>query len=152
MENKCFFDNSECRNEKNISLYVIVDGITKLQNCCNKCLSKIQKLSNNSQNLDELDLNQSNADKKCLSCNSTFNDLLKNAKIGCALCYSYFEKELTFLIAHYQKSLYHKGKIPKQYKPVLIHNILKDLNEKLKNSKCEEKDSVIKLIENISSI
>jgi len=152
MKNKCFFDDSECNDEKNISLYVIVDGVTQLQNCCNKCLSKIQKLSTCSNNLDELDLKQSCPDKKCFSCNSTFNDLLKSAKIGCPLCYSYFEKELTFLISHYQKSLYHKGKIPKQYKPILIHNILKDLNEKLNNPKCNNKDSIVKLIEDISNV
>ena len=32
--------------------------------------------------------------KKCPSCNSSFNDFLKNGKLGCEKCYDVFEEEI----------------------------------------------------------
>ena len=159
MKNKCFFDSSECLEEKNLSLYVITNNKMQLQNCCSKCIAKLENSMNQSTSEENfIDLTQNSlpvdnlSEKMCSSCKSTFNDLLKTAKIGCPLCYTYFEKELKILIQHYQNCLKHKGKKPSNCKSVLIHNVFQDLKYIYKNSKTKDKKNILKLLEKIYKI
>ena len=113
--NKCFFDKTECLEIKDISLHVIVEGEGKLQNCCSKCLFKMQDSFNTENEIPSaLDEIENNPEKKCSSCNSTLNEMFKSARVGCPLCYSFFQKELSTLIYYYQKSILHEGKKPKE--------------------------------------
>jgi len=150
--NKCFFDKTECLEIKDISLHVIVEGEGKLQNCCSKCLFKMQDSFNTENEIPSaLDEIENNPEKKCSSCNSTLNEMFKSARVGCPLCYSFFQKELSTLIYYYQKSILHEGKKPKEkYKSVLLHCVLKDLEEKLKTSSEEEKEKILSLIKKLN--
>lgn len=149
---KCFFDKKECLEEKNLSLYVMTEGEMKVQKCCMNCLSKLQNSISSTENNDKVSLEEAKNEKYCLSCKITLNDILKGARIGCPLCYYYFEEEIYFLINFYHKASFHKGKIPENNnKSVLLHNILKDLNEKLNDSDECEKKKILSLIEKLNS-
>ena len=53
--------------------------------------------------------------KKCPKCSSTLEDIAKSSRIGCAECYTHFEKELERVIQVNQGSLKHIGKRPKAF-------------------------------------
>lgn len=151
---KCFYDQTECLENKNLSLYVMTNGEMKLQKCCMNCLSKLQNsidTKDNHENFKE-DAEKNKKQKTCLSCNLTLDDILKGARLGCPMCYYYFDKEIYFLINFYHKSSMHEGKFPeKNFKPILVHNILKDLSEKLKNANEYEKENILSLMQRLNS-
>ncbi len=49
---------------------------------------------------------------KCPVCNSTFNDIAKTGRVGCAECYKTFNNELLPYLKRVHGSTKHAGKIP----------------------------------------
>lgn len=54
--------------------------------------------------------------KKCSLCGSTFDDLVKNGKVGCAKCYEIFADELRRTIESIHGKEQHTGRAPKRIK------------------------------------
>jgi protein-arginine kinase activator protein McsA len=54
---------------------------------------------------------------KCPQCGSTFQDIAKTMRAGCAKCYEVFELPMTQVIDTLQKSVTHTGKVPKTHPP-----------------------------------
>lgn len=51
-------------------------------------------------------------DKKCPVCNSSFSNIAKSGKVGCAECYKTFKSELLPYLKRVHGSTVHTGKIP----------------------------------------
>lgn len=54
--------------------------------------------------------------KKCTLCASTFDDLVRNGKVGCAKCYEVFSDELRGSVESIHGKAKYMGKIPKRFK------------------------------------
>ena len=54
--------------------------------------------------------------KKCTLCSSTFDDLVKNGKVGCAECYKVFADELQRSVESIHGKAKYIGKKPKKFK------------------------------------
>lgn len=150
----CFFDKKECLKEKNLSVYIASESGMKLQDCCIDCLDKIQKASETSAKEDDSDIVVEKENNitlpKCSLCKSTFNDICKNSKVGCPMCYLYFKNQLSFLLSNFQDSLKHNGKKPKNNSSsVLVSNIIIDLKNQLHAAKGKTKTQIKKLIKNL---
>jgi len=50
--------------------------------------------------------------KKCTLCASTFDELVKSGKVGCAKCYEVFEEELKKMIYGIHGNAVHTGAVP----------------------------------------
>ena len=140
MNNKCFYDNSECLEEKNFLIEMFTSEGEKTKNwCCKNCLKK--KIPNNlilQSNEEEL------KKRKCPNCSSNILDIITSSKIGCPLCYSYFYKEIKLLIKNCQGfNCENLGKTPDgmHHKSALVACILKDLED------IKEDETVLKLKE-----
>lgn len=49
-------------------------------------------------------------EKKCTLCSSTFDEIRKSGKVGCAECYSVFEKELRPMLESIHRGAVHVGR------------------------------------------
>ena len=140
MNNKCFYDNSECSDEKNI-LVEMISSENKTTNywCCKNCLNlKLPNYTMVQTNEQEL------KKRKCPCCLSNILDIIASSRIGCALCYSYFYNEIKILIENCQGfNCDNSGKTPNgmHHKSPLVACILKDLES------IEENETVLKLKE-----
>ena len=145
IEEKCFFDKEKCINIKNIVIYLTLEnGSTKIQNCCGDCLYKIKQ-----SNIVEDNLISSKINKKCPTCQSNIIDICKK-RVGCPLCYVYFNKELEEILESYHGSKKHIGKIALSKKEsILASHVINDLEELFKNK--EESFHIKEIIENIKN-
>ncbi len=55
------------------------------------------------------------ARKRCTLCSSTFDEIKKRGKVGCAECYSVFADELRPMIDSIHRGAVHNGRAPKGY-------------------------------------
>lgn len=62
-----------------------------------------------------------NYEVHCIKCNSTFNEILADGKLGCSDCYYVFETELLPTIESIHVKAFHVGKRPQKY--MQIENI-----------------------------
>ena len=53
--------------------------------------------------------------KRCTLCSSTFDEIKKRGKVGCAECYSVFAEELGPMIDSIHRGAVHNGRAPKGY-------------------------------------
>lgn len=53
--------------------------------------------------------------KKCSLCSSTFDDLVKRGKVGCAKCYETFSEELKNSVERIHGKTKYAGRIPKKH-------------------------------------
>lgn len=74
--------------------------------------------------------------KKCTLCSSTFDELVKSGKIGCAECYKVFADELKLSIEKIHGKEKYMGKRPKRFKEK------ESKQEKIKALKAEMKAAV----------
>ncbi len=126
MSDKCFYDNSDCYEEKNILIEMFSETDKKTKHlCCKKCLkTKMPTSSILKTNEEEL------KKRKCPNCLSNILDIISSSKIGCPLCYSYFYKEIKILVQNCQGFNFENlGKTPNgmHHKSALVACILKDL-------------------------
>ncbi len=81
--------------------------------------------------------------KVCPSCGSSFSDLRKTGKAGCAQCYKTFEAELTGSVKSIHGSVSHKGKAPGNFKDKaerskLIDRLKSELDAAIANEEYEK--------------
>ena len=74
--------------------------------------------------------------KKCTLCSSTFDDLVKMGKVGCAECYKVFADELKQSVESIHGKAKYVGKRPKKYKAK------ETKQDKIKNLKNELKAAI----------
>ena len=73
--------------------------------------------------------------KKCTLCASTFDDLVKNGKVGCAKCYEIFADELNTSVERIHGKAKYMGKKPKKYKAKETkEDKIKDLKAQMKTA------------------
>ncbi|MFA5168385.1 MAG: excinuclease ABC subunit B [Candidatus Omnitrophota bacterium] len=75
----------------------------------------------------------------CKDCGMNYEDFAKNGRLGCAGCYTSFQKPLASVIKQVQRSSCHVGKKPSRI-PSETHSVhdLRQLQEKLRKSIQEE--------------
>lgn len=71
-----------------------------------------------------------NEKKKCTLCASTFDDIVKSGKVGCAKCYEVFSDELKKSVESIHGKAEYMGKRPKRFK---VKETKEDKIKKLKN-------------------
>ncbi|MBR5322645.1 MAG: UvrB/UvrC motif-containing protein [Clostridia bacterium] len=134
--NKCGKNNAE------IYYKHTVNGQTKEYALCSKCAEQLQKEGKLNVKIPSLfddfdfgfgsskffglndlfgltyDNNKSKIaeKKKCTLCASTFDDLVKRGKVGCAKCYEIFADELNTSVESIHGKAKYMGKKPKKYK------------------------------------
>lgn len=126
---------------------------------CEDCLDQIKE--NPSQEQQETPKIAKEKNIFCFNCGLTFEKLIQKSRLGCAECYSYFEKPLIIAFEKLQKirnhpknknnELKHVGKIPylfrkKQAQQKDPNVFLEELKEKQKNIIKEENYEMAKEI------
>ncbi len=94
--------------------------------------------------------------KKCTLCSSTFDDLVKNGRVGCAECYKVFSEELKRTVEGIHGKAKYVGKRPKKFEKLQtkedkIKALKKELDfaiEKQEFEKAAELRDEIRSIEN----
>lgn len=74
--------------------------------------------------------------KKCPLCGATFNELVKEGKVGCAKCYDTFQAELERTISGIHAKETHTGKSPAKLRDKL------DVKQKIRALERELKDAI----------
>lgn len=74
--------------------------------------------------------------KRCTLCSSTFDELVKSGKVGCAKCYEVFAEELGRTVESIHGRVKYSGKIPKK------HRAKETKEDKIKALKNEMKAAV----------
>lgn len=59
-------------------------------------------------------IGSSGADEQCSFCGLTYTSFAKTGKLGCAHCYTHFEKRLSPMLKRLQGSSEHVGKLPRR--------------------------------------
>ncbi|MHA2043384.1 MAG: UvrB/UvrC motif-containing protein [Candidatus Thorarchaeota archaeon] len=70
----------------------------------------------------------------CPQCKCTLEEIGKSGRIGCAMCYTFFDKEINNVIKHSQKAIKHTGKRPKIYDPAEIKKLTQKAIEQAKKN------------------
>ena len=73
--------------------------------------------------------------KRCTLCSSTFEEIKRKGKVGCAECYSVFADELGPMIESIHRGAKHNGRAPEGYSEKRkAENELEKLKNELKNA------------------
>jgi protein arginine kinase activator len=80
--------------------------------------------------------------KRCPLCSSSFNELVKDGRVGCALCYDTFSAELERTISNIHSNAVHCGKSPSKFRGKLdvkrkIRALESELKEAIKDERFE---------------
>jgi protein-arginine kinase activator protein McsA len=65
----------------------------------------------------------------CPQCKCTLDDIGRNGRIGCAMCYTFFEKQIMRVIKYTQDAEKHTGKKPKIFDPKYLKKLEKECLE-----------------------
>ena len=81
--------------------------------------------------------------KKCPLCGSTFEDIVRNGKLGCPKCYEVFGEELPLTVQRIHGRTKHTGSVPKRFRAAIeqkekIHTMEIELQEAVKNEEFEK--------------
>lgn len=81
--------------------------------------------------------------KVCTLCGSTFQDFIKNGKVGCSKCYEIFKDELAPTITSIHGKARHIGRAPKEHRAKFekankIEDLKKQLKEAIRNEDFEK--------------
>lgn len=92
--------------------------------------------------------------KRCNLCGSTYADIMKNGKLGCARCYTNFEQELGETLRTIHGNVKHIGRSPKQFRTKNEkHNKLEKLKDQLARAiEAEEFENAAKLRDQIKEL
>lgn len=76
------------------------------------------------------------AEKKCPTCGCSYSDIAREGRVGCADCYTAFEKELERTIRSVHGTTSHTGAVPSR------HRAKKERAEELKRMKMAMQDAI----------
>lgn len=142
----CPFSGNECQNPPTCFITEIVNNEPQSFSICKECIAKNSKknlLSFVKEIMNKFYPATNSKTKVCPKCNSTFQDFLKNQRIGCANCYDVFQNELLLVVYRAQGGYRkHVGKYPKS-QPNFIN---KALEEAIANEDYEQANELKKLL------
>lgn len=131
----------------------IVNGVSREINLCPVCAAKegYGDISNigfagmlASMFGENMQISSTKAQIKCPVCNSTFSNIAKTGKVGCAECYKTFKNELLPYLKRVHGSTVHTGKVPnsaplivKPEKPT-VEDLRLELNRLVSEEKYEQ--------------
>jgi len=114
-----------CKNqEAQYHSIKIINGVKSERHLCGKCQTEASYRASSVKGLSELfsGFTAIGADsivpkikkevKVCASCGTTSKQIISNAVLGCAACYSTFSQILLPMIAKVQNGTHHTGKVP----------------------------------------
>ncbi len=128
----------------------IVNGVLKEMHLCHVCAAKqgYGDISNvgfagmlASMFGEHLQIADNESETKCPVCNSTFRNIAKQGKVGCAECYKTFKSELLPYLKRVHGSTVHTGKVPNSA-PLIVKpetKTVEDLRLELNRLVSEEK-------------
>lgn len=106
---------------------ILTDLIGSILNTKMEQSKDLVQQGKNNENLD-------NSDKKCSNCGTSLSEIITSGKFGCSQCYEDFKEEVGDILIKNQGAKEHKGKVPEEYKAVvLIKEEIEEKEEKLKN-------------------
>ena len=160
------------KNEANVHIIKIVNGIKQDINICDKCVVESGELNFSGAMVipgDVLFQNvfsgimdyingpiQSSLKEKyvCSVCGTTYEDFKNTGLLGCSECYKYFNLAITPVIKRVQGNLENIGKIPKRSGKGLIEKKeLQHLKEELQRAiEVEEYERAAEIRDNIREI
>jgi protein arginine kinase activator len=116
------------KNEANFYYKKTVNGNVKEIALCNECVTEMG-ITNNMFDIPMFNMmNEFNpfksfnnegslsTPKVCTLCGSSFNDIIKSGKAGCAKCYDVFRGEFDRIITNIHGKVTHNGRAPKEFK------------------------------------
>ena len=122
------------KNEANVHITKIVNGVKQELNLCDKCAKEIEEINMigdvefdtpfSLQNIingimDYVNYNKSSKDVNnyelvCKNCNTSYREFKKDGLLGCSECYKNLNEALIPIIKRVQGSIEHTGKVPKK--------------------------------------
>lgn len=101
-------------------IHTVINGATADKHLCSYCAAKHGNGSVNHNSLANMVASMFNdfaptkiSEKRCECCNTSFSDIAKTGKVGCAECYKTFYDELLPYIKRLHSATTHIGKKPK---------------------------------------
>jgi protein arginine kinase activator len=160
------------KNEANVHITKIINGIKQDVNICDKCAAESGELNFSGtmvmpgnisfQNvlsgimnyINQPIQNSSREEYVCAACGATYDDFKNSGLLGCSECYKYFNLEITPVIKRVQGNLEHTGKVPqKAGKGLIEKKRLQLLKEELQRAiEVEEYERAAEIRDNIREI
>lgn len=128
------------KNTATTHIRTVAGGVVKELNLCSHCAAAEGYTSLTHNSLagmlasmfgEAVELGAAQHSAKCSVCGSTFSDIAKNGKVGCAECYKTFGEELLPYLKRVHGSTKHIGKIPNRAPLIVVEE--KETVESLKN-------------------
>ena len=136
-------------NPATTHIHSVINGVANEINLCSKCAAESGYSAGVKNPLvdmlasvfgDNFALDNRVANVRCECCGSLFSDIAHNGKVGCALCYTTFKKELLPYIKRVHGTTKHIGKKPNnQVLVVAKTDELSELRKKLRDLVEKEK-------------
>lgn len=160
------------KNEANVHIVKIVNGIKQDMNICDKCVVESGELNFSGTMVMPGNLlfqnvlsgimnyinqpNESSSKVKyvCPICGTTYDDFKNSGLLGCSECYKYFNSAIIPVIKRVQGNLENIGKVPKRSgKGMMEKRNLKLLKEELQRAiEVEEYEKAAEIRDNIRGI
>ncbi len=106
------------KNHATTHIKTVVNGVVREYNLCESCAASSGYATNSltgvlASMFGDFSKYENPAPKvKCSVCGSTFSDIAKSGKVGCAECYTAFYDELLPYLKRVHGSVTHVGKVP----------------------------------------
>jgi len=118
------------KNEATTHIRSVVNGVLREYNLCSMCANESGYVSGTHNSLagmlasmfgDFINTGIQENTVKCPICGSTFSDIAKTGKVGCAKCYKTFENDLMPYLKRVHGSTKHVGVVPNKA-PIMVVN------------------------------
>ena len=128
------------KNHATTHIKSVINGVVYEMNLCSECAQKSGYASVSHNTLSEMLASMlgdgmfhklAQAEKSCSFCKTSFSDIAKTGKVGCAHCYEEFKTELLPYLKRIHDATKHTGKVPNS--APLIVRPKEDSIEALKN-------------------
>lgn len=158
---------SECNtNQANIHFAQIAQNEVSVLHLCEECAKKKgisiviepQGSATAALNVQQPDTREKKdiPDIQCPACRMTLREFKEKGWLGCAACYSAFDKDIEGLLIQVHGSSVHKGKVYKKLESFtageIISNLKKELQDAIRNEKFEAAALIRDKINTISSL
>ncbi len=136
-------------NHATTHIKTVINGIVREYNLCNSCASQMGYGGGSITGMlasmfGDAVLPQSNAEKRCEACGTTFSEITHTGKMGCAECYEAFKEELLPYIKRVHGATTHIGKtqnskpIAEKRDEITIDGLRQELSRLVKDEKYEQ--------------
>lgn len=115
----CPVFGNHCSVPKNFMATFIINGETVNSECCQKCATILTQHKHSVEN-----------SLKCAGCDHTLEDFSRTGKLGCPLCYVWFEPYVEKVLEQLHPSLENLGNRPTRNATPVVDYIVKNLKDK----------------------